>query len=392
MFHLSSSDQAALTQFLRDLVRTPSTSGQEGALAERLSEEMRAAGLTGVHIDKAGSVVGRLGSGEGPVLVYDGHMDHVGVGNRGDWRRDPFGAAVEDGVLYGRGACDMKGGLAALVHGARLLAQAHVALRGTLYVVGVVQEETSEGLAMRVLMEEEGLKPHLVLLAEPSDLKVARGQRGRMTMRVTTRGKAAHGSAPERGENAIYRMARLALAIERLNGRLPHQPPLGTGNITLNVISGGTDTNVIPDQCVAYLDRRLTLGEDEAGAVREITLLAAGEGLQVEVETLGRPDKSYTGYLSEARLTFPAWVTAEEHPLVQATVAAAESVLGTRSPTRLWAFSTDGAYTAGVVGVPTVGFGPGEERFAHTVDDQIRLSDVFAAAEVYAELAQRLLA
>jgi putative selenium metabolism hydrolase len=391
MFQLSPSDRESLTSFLRDLVRTPSPTGQEGAVAERLAAEMRAVGLADVHLDKAGSVVGRLGTGQGPVLVYNGHMDNVGAGNRSDWRHDPFGAVVEEGVLYGRGACDMKGALAAMVHGTKLLIQAQTPLSGTLYVVGVVQEETCEGLAMRLLMETESLKPDFVLLGEPSNLQVSRGHKGRMAIRLTARGRAAHGSAPERGENAIYKMARLALGVEQLNSRLPADPLLGKGSITLNVIAGGNELNVIADACTAYLDRRLTLGEDEAGAVREIALLAAREGIQAEVEVMDYNAQSYNGYPLRARRVFNAWSIAEDHPLVQATVVAAESALGHKPAITHWAFSTDGAYTAGVAGIPTVGFGPGEEHFAHTVDEQIRLADVFAAAQVYAELAQRLL-
>jgi len=391
MFSLSDQDRESLTSFLRDLVRTPSPSGHEGAVAERLMVEMRTAGLQEVHTDKAGSVVGRLGTGQGPVLLYDGHMDHVGPGNPSSWQRDPFGAVVEEGVLYGRGACDMKGGLAALVHGAKLLVQAGVHLQGTLYVAGVIQEETCEGLAVRLLLEELGLKPDYVLVAEPSDLRVARGQRGRLEMRLATRGRSAHGSAPERGDNAIYKMARLALGVEQLNSSLKEGDVLGRGNITMNVVSGGNDLNVIPDLCTAYLDRRLTLGEDEAQAVREIAVLAARVGVQAEVEVMGYQADSYNGYSCRARQVFPAWVTAPDHPLTQATLAAAETVLGRRAETTLWGFSTDGAHTAGVLGIPTIGFGPGEERFCHVGDEQIRLADVFAAAEVYAELATRLL-
>lgn len=391
MFPLSAADEASLTAFLQELVRIPSPSGQEGAVAERLAAEMKAAGLEDVHTDKAGSVVGRLGTGQRPILVYNGHMDNVGPGNRNAWRHDPFGAVIEDGVLYGRGACDMKGALAAMVYSARLLIREQVPLKGTLYIVGVVQEETCEGLAMRLLMENEGLQPDFVVLGEPSSLQVSRGHKGRMIIRLTTRGRAAHGSAPERGENAIYKMARLALGIAELNQRLPLDPFLGKGSISLNVIAGGSEINVIPDMCTAYLDRRLTLGENEENAVREIALLAAREGIQAEVEVPDFSAQSYNGYTLRARRVFNAWTIAEDHPLVQATLMAAEEVLGHRPGITRWAFSTDGAYTAGVAGIPTVGFGPGEERFAHVVDEQIRLSDVFVAARVYARLAQRIL-
>ncbi len=388
---LSDGEQEALTMFVRDLVRTPSPSCQEGAVARRLAAEMEAVGLESVHADRAGNVVGRLGSGSGPVLVFNGHMDHVGAGDLAAWGRDPFGASLEDGVVHGRGACDMKGPLAALVYGAKLLKDAHLPRRGTLYVVGAVQEETCEGLGMRLLMEEEGLRPDFVVLGEPSNLAVALGQRGRMEMRVTTRGKASHGSAPERGDNAIYKMARLALRVEALNGTLADDPVLRKGTVSLTMISGGNDHNVVPEVCTASLDRRLSRGEDETTAVQEIAHIAKEAGVLADVEVLNYRSQSYTGLACEARLVFPAWNTLQDHPLARAAFSAAAAVLGHPPDSVIWRFSTDGAYTAGVAGIPTVGFGPGEERHAHTAEDQIRMADVVTAAHVYARLGALLL-
>jgi putative selenium metabolism hydrolase len=384
---LPDGDCAALTRFVFDLVSTPSPSCHEGAVARRLAEEMQAAGLEAVHADRAGNVLGRLGSGSSPVLVFNGHMDQVGVGDPTAWKHDPFGAVLEDGVLYGRGACDMKGSLAALVYGAKLLRDARLILQGTLYVVGVVQEESCEGLGMRLLMEEEGLRPDFVVLGEPSNLSVALGQRGRVEMRIVTRGRASHGSVPERGDNAIYKMARIALGVEALNETLPHDPMLGKGSISLTMVSGGDDHIVVPETCTAFLDRRLTGDEDESTAVREIARIAEEAGVLAEVEVLDYRAQSYTGLSCEARLVFPSWVTRRDHPLAEATFAAAGSVLGRQPESVIWRFSTDGAYTAGVAGIPTIGFGPGEERHAHTVEDQIRMQHIVTAAQVYAQLA-----
>jgi putative selenium metabolism hydrolase len=391
VFELDAQDKRSLTDFVRDLVRIPSPPGHEGEVADRLAAEMRAVGLQDVHRDKVGSVLGRLGTGAAPVLVLNGHMDTVGIGDSNAWQQDPFGAALKDGVIHGRGACDMKGGLAALVYGTKLLHDAGVSLRGTLYVVGVVQEETCEGLAMRILMEEEGLKPDYVVLGEPSDLRLALGHRGRIELKVTTRGRAAHGSAPERGENAIYHMARLALGVEQLNRSLGTDPILGRASISLNTIAGGQDLNVVPDTCVAQVDRRLTRGEDETGVVKEVLAVADRAGVSADVEVLQHDCPSYNGYRCTAHQFFPAWVTSRHHPLAQAMLAAASARLGHEPDAMIWAFSTDGAYTAGTAGVPTVGFGPGEERLAHTVEERVRVDDLFAAAEVYARLAHSLL-
>jgi putative selenium metabolism hydrolase len=388
---LSDRDQESVTTFVRDLVRTPSPSCHEGAVARRLAAEMTAVGLEEVHSDRAGNVVGRLGSGSGPVLVFNGHMDHVGAGDPAAWAREPFGASLIDGVVYGRGACDMKGPLAAMVYGAKLLKDAGVPLVGTLYVVGVVQEETCEGMGMRLLMEEEGWRPDFVVLGEPSNLAVALGQRGRMEMRVSTRGKASHGSAPERGDNAIYKMARLALGVEALNGTLADDPVLGKGTISLTIISGGSDHNVVPEVCTASLDRRLSRDEDENSALQQIANIAKDAGILAEVEALNYRSQSYTGLACEAHLVFPAWTTLPESPVASAAFSAAEAVLGHSPESVIWRFSTDGVYTAGVAGIPTIGFGPGEERYAHTVEDQIRMADVVTAAHVYARLGALLL-
>jgi len=388
MVEFSLQDERDLITFLRDLIRIPSPSTEEGEVAAWVAEEMRRVGFPEVWVDRIGNVIGRLGSGVGKALLYNAHMDTVGVSDPKSWSHDPYGAEIEAGVFYGRGASDMKGALAAMVYSAKALIDASVALEGSLYVVGVVQEEVCEGLAMRVLIEEEGIKPDFVVLGEATNLQVSRGQRGRLGMRLMTHGRSCHGSAPERGVNAIYPMARIALEIEELNGRLAFDPFLGKGSIAATVIestSGGT--NVIPDSCTLYLDRRLTAGETEAGAVAEIEEIIVRHALDAEVEVLEYEATSYRGYPCHARQYFPAWVLDKDHPLVQVTARAIEETLGYRPGIGKWAFSTDGAYTMGAAGIPTVGFGPGEERFAHTADDQVRLEDVVKAVRVYARLA-----
>ena len=301
-------------------------------------------------------------------------------------------AEIEEGVLYGLGASDMKGGLAAMVYGAKALLDAGVELAGDLYVVGVVQEEPCEGLGVRVLIEEEGIRPDFVVLGEATDLQISRGQRGRMEMRVVVHGRSCHASTPERGENAIYGAAKLVFGVELLALQLPRDPFLGRGSIAVTQIeSAAASRNAIPDMCTLYIDRRLTLGETEAKALAEIQSIVVREGVEAQVEVSEYRATSYTGYRCQAKEFYPPWALDEDHPLVQATARAIRKTLGYRPRIGAWAFSTDGVYTMGVAGIPTVGFGPGEERFAHTVDDQIRLADVFAAARVYAQLATEIL-
>ena len=392
MFNLSSQDRDALIGFLQDLVRTPSPSTQEGEVAQRLAEEMRRVGFAEVTTDRIGNVIGRIGPGRGPKLLYNGHMDTVDVTDLGLWPRDPYGAEREEGVLYGLGACDMKGALAAMVYGVKALVDADVELGGDLYVVGVVQEEPCEGLAMRVLVEEEGLRPDFVVLGEATNLQISRGQRGRIELKVTTRGRSCHASAPERGENAIYAAARLIFGVELLAPRLGNDAFLGQGSLSITQIeSTAASRNAVPDRCVFYIDRRLTMGETEAKALAEIQSIIAREGVKAEVEVTEYCAASYSGYQCQGKEYYPAWVIAKDHPLVQAVAGAVKQTLGYKPRVGKWDFSTDGVYTMGVAGIPTVGFGPGEERYLHTIDDQIRLADVVKAARVYAQLAVEVL-
>ncbi len=382
----------ALATFLQDLVRIPSLSTQEGAVAARLVQEMERVGFAEVRVDRIGNVIGRIGSGRGPTLLLNGHMDTVDVGDVARWPHPPYGAVIQDGILYGRGACDMKGSLAAMVYGVQALREAGIELAGDLYVVGVVQEEPCEGLAMRVLVEEEGLRPDFVVLGEPSNLQVRLGHRGRLEMQVQVRGRAAHASAPELGSNAIHNAARLIFGLELLTARLATDPFLGQGSLAVTEIeSQAASRNALPDCCSFYIDRRLTLGETESKALAEVQHIINTEEVEAEVQVTRYRSRSYTGYATQTRNSFPAWVMPEDHPLVQALVRSVRETLGYRPKVGCWSFSTDGAYTAGVANIPTVGFGPGEERYAHTLHEQIRLNDVVDAARVYARLAVELL-
>jgi putative selenium metabolism hydrolase len=392
MLNLSSQDRSDLIAFLQDLVRIPSISTQEKAVAERLAEEMRRVGFTRVRRDRIGNVIGCLGTSSGRRLVYNGHMDTVSVSDPDVWARDPHAAQIEDGVLYGLGACDMKGALAAMVYGAKALIDAGIHLAGELCVVGVVQEEPCEGLAMQVLVEEERIRPDFVVLGEPTNLQIKRGHRGRVEMKVTVRGRSCHASTPSQGRNAIYDAARLIFGVELLAPQLASDPFLGQGSIAVTQIeSSAASRNAIPDTCTFYIDRRLTLGETEAKALAEIQGIIAREGVEARVHVTEYRATSYTGYECRAKEFYPAWALDDDHPLVQATARVIREMLGYRPRIGQWAFSTDGTYTMGKANIPTVGFGPGEERFAHTVDDQIRLDDVVAAARVYARLAVEIL-
>lgn len=385
-------DKDALVQFARELIQIPSPSGQEGALAQRLAEEMKRLGWQDVRTDRIGNVVGRLGSGEPPILLYNGHMDTVGPGDLRQWKRDPYAAELANGALHGLGAVDMKGALAAMVYAAPAILARAPRLKGTLYLVGVVQEEPAEGLGMKVLVEEEGIRPDFVVLGEATNLQVSRGQRGRVEIRVTTHGRACHACSPEHGRNAINAAARIIFETELLAAKFMTDPFLGPGTLAVTQIeSTAGSRNAIPASCTFYVDRRLTLGETEAKALAEIQQIVARERLKADVAVSEWDIVSYTGYRAHVRDSYPAWVVPEDHPLVQAVSQTVKQTLGYKPRLERWAFSTDGVYTMGVAGIPTVGFGPGDEKLAHTVDDHVKVEDLVAAARVYAALAVQML-
>ncbi len=424
-FRLQPIDREALTAFAQKLIRAPSPSTQEGEVASLTAAEMRSVGFDDVTIDRMGNVIGRIGPERfdtlcvddgavtqsikgGKKLLYDAHMDTVGVGEITNWQRDPFGGQIADGILYGRGACDMKGALAAMVYAGKALIESSPPLTGDLYIVGVVQEETCEGLALQHIVEDEGLRPDWVLLGEPTNLQIARGQRGRMALQIKVRGRSCHASAPERGTNAIYEAARIVVGLELLAPQLDQDPFLGRGTIAVTDINSGSQSsdtlsvdhgvvtqsierNTIPDSCTLYIDRRLTTSETETRAINEVRRIIAREGVRAELEIPVYDATSYKGHRTEKRQYFSAWTVSEENPFLLQVSEAVDAALGFVPHIGKWSFSTDGVYSAGTAGIPTVGFGPGEETYAHTVDDQVRLDDLEAAAQVYAQLATRML-
>ncbi len=392
VFKLSSQQQEALTAFAQTMVRTPSFSGMEGTLAQLVAEEMGRLGFDGVKLDDMGNVVGQIGSGQKPHLLLYTHLDTVGIGNITAWRHDPLGGAVENGVLYGRGAADPKGALASMVYGGGLLKENSTPLKGTLYVAAGVQGEPAEGVAMRYLLEKGDVEPAWVVIGGPTGLQIHRGQRGRLEMHVTVHGRACHAATPGRGVNAIYGAARIIFSLELMASTLAEDSFLGPGSLAVTHIENIERTkNVIPDCCTFIVDRRLTLGETEAQALADVQGLLAKEGVEGQVVVSTVKSVSYTGMPFSERISYPAWATDEKDPLVKRVSKSVQTVTGTKPALRRWEFSTAGVYSMGEAGIPTIGFGPGDERFAHTAEDHIPLRHCFTAAAAYARIARDLL-
>jgi putative selenium metabolism hydrolase len=324
-----------LAALAAELVRTPSPSGQEGAAAQLLYAAMKRQGFHEVWVDPMGNVIGRYGAGRGPRLLFDGHMDTIDVGDRRAWSREPFGGIIEDGILYGRGATDMKAGLVAMIFGVRLLAALDVQLGGDLYVAFVVQEEPCEGMAAQVLFEEEGLEPDFVVLGEPTNLDIAVGQRGRIELDVAAYGRAGHAAAPQQAVNAINAATRLAFAVELLQPQLLTDPILGQGTIAVtHIASTAGSRNAIPDRCDLVIDRRLTLGETEARAVSELQQIIRREGLHADITVTECDVRSYTGYVRRVRKYYPPWLLPEHSPFVRAAARAGRRARAPPPPRR----------------------------------------------------------
>jgi putative selenium metabolism hydrolase len=382
----------ALNQFTQRLIRTSSLSTHEGEVAQLVVEHLKQLGFPDVRVDAMGNVLALIGNGQGPTLLYDAHMDTVAASAPEQWPHPPLDGVIDDGLLYGLGTVDMKSALTSMIYGARQLLPYQDRLNGTLVLAFVVQEEPCEGLAIRVVIEEDGIRPDYVLLGEPTNLQISRGQRGRVMFRVAVEGKSSHGSQPELGQNAIYAAARLVFAVQLMADTLPKDAFLGPGSIAVTSIeSQGASLNAIPDLCKVYLDRRLTLGETVMSAQAQLEAMITRENIPAAVQITTYDEPSYTGLMRVAKEAHPAWVLDRGHPLVAALNQTVQITRGSTPEIGHWPFSTDGVYTMGQANIPTVGFGPGDPRLAHTSREAVRLNDVKAAAHVYAGLAAALL-
>ncbi len=375
-----------VTAFLRAMIAIPSESAGERAVVERAAAEMRALGFDEVKIDGFGNLHGRMGDGP-KVVALDGHIDTVGVGDRSTWTRDPYAGVIENGVLYGRGASDQEAGVATAIYGARIAKDLGLLDGVSLWVTATVMEEDCDGLCWQYILKEGVLKPDVVVITEPTNLQVYRGHRGRMEIEVRTQGRSAHGSAPERGVNAVYKMAPIIREIEALNESLVAgaDPFLGKGSVTISEVrSTSPSLCAVADSCTIHLDRRLTRGETLESSVAEVEALPSVKAAGAKVTVLDYAREGYTGLVYPTQKYYPTWLTAEEDPAVRAAVTAGSIALGRAPVVGKWVFSTNGVATAGMFGVPTVGFGPANEIYAHTPDDQCPVADLTRAMAFYA--------
>lgn len=382
IFKSARNDQEAVAKFLADIVSIPSPSGGEREVVERIGEEMGKVGFDEVRTDGLGSIIGRIGSGK-KIIAMDAHIDTVDVGSRDLWSFEPHRAFVRDGKVWGRGTADQKGGMASMVYAGKLIKELGLEGDYTLLVTGTVMEEDCDGLCWQYLIKEEGVHPDVCVITEPTGLKIYRGHRGRMEMEVEVRGLSAHGSAPERGDNAVYKMAPLVLEIEKLNERLRFDEFLGKGTVVVSQISSvGPSQCAVPDGCSIYLDRRLTAGETKELAVGQIAKIVESAGGRVKVPVY--EGAAYTGKVYTTEKYYPTWTIPEGHPAVKASAAACRGLFGSVPQIDKWTFSTNGVAVCGMHKIPCIGFGPGFEEQAHAPDEWTPVEHLSRAAAFYA--------
>ncbi len=350
-----------LIKFLQELVRIRSLSGEEGKLAGLIKDELVRLGVDSVTIDEVGNVIAWLRRDGDGTILFDGHMDVVPEGDPKNWRRDPYSADIVNGHVYGRGSVDMKGGLAAMVYSINQVGE-----RGPDLIYSfVVHEEDQEGFGVsHVIRSME--RPDLVILGEPTSLNLARGHRGRAEVLVNLRGRTSHSSMPELGDNCIFKACSYLSSLKELE--LPSHPVLGRASVApVNLEVNPGLIPVIPDFCSILLDRRTVLGEVK----RDVEAQLKGKVIRKRL-------RCYTECEEEVEAWFPAWLNEDQYLLELARILGGDLMI--------WRFGTDGSYTAGELGIPTLGYGPGDPEMAHRPDEMVPIKEVESAVEGYARI------
>ena len=387
--------KADIIKFLKEICAIPSVDSLIGPVGERIQEEMRMLGFDEARFDKMGNTLGRIGNGP-KVLVYDSHIDTVGVGDRSDWGWDPFQGKVENGCLYARGACDEKGSTPGMVHGLAIARDLGLLDGYTVYYLGNM-EEWCDGIAPNAFVQADPMvKPDFVVIGEPTKMNIYRGHKGRIELKITAAGRSAHAAVHYLGDNAVYKMINVINQIRDLDRRMRFgmgkHPVLGNASIAVtDVIVRTNSINAVPNQFTIFLDRRITLNEPHDEVIDTIRGLIP-DYLQDEimVEELQYDTPSYTGFIFPLTKYYPAWLLEDSHPLVQAGLRSIHDLWGEDRPLGCWDFSTNGTYWAGKAGIPSIGFGPGDEIYAHSILENVPLEEVVTAAEFYAYLPKML--
>ncbi len=379
--------QKDMTKFLRDMIAIPSESCDEKKVVLRIKEEMEKVGFDKIVIDGMGNILGYVGHGK-HLIGMDAHIDTVGIGEIKNWTFDPYKGYEDDVHIGGRGASDQEGGMASMVYAAKIIKDLHLEDDYTLLITGTVQEEDCDGLCWKYIIEEDKIRPEFVVSTEPTSCRIYRGHRGRMEIKVNVRGISCHGSAPERGDNAIYKMGPIIMDIEKLNKEgLAYDPFLGKGTVTISQIFHKSPSRcAVADGCWISLDRRLTVGENDKTSIAEIQNLPSVKAANAEVTMYEYSRPSYTGLAYPIECYFPTWVIPEESVFCQSMKEGYQKLFNKDPIIDKWTFSTNGVTIMGRYGIPCIGFGPGDEKEAHAPNEKTRKHDLVVCAAMYAVL------
>ncbi|NNF98938.1 MAG: YgeY family selenium metabolism-linked hydrolase [Desulfobacteraceae bacterium] len=374
--------EAELIRFAQELVKLRSYTGQEKELAMFIKDKMTQLAYDQVKVDGLGNVFGVIGNGPTKIL-FDSHIDTVEVNDAVQWSVGAFSGAIVNGKLYGRGAVDMKSAVAASVYAGHAIKKLGLDKGKTIYISTSVMEEDYDGEPVHYLLENSGIRPDYAIICEPSNSQLALGHKGRALIKVDVQGVSAHGSAPEKGVNAVYKMNAIIKRVEALGQKfMGIQGDRGSLALT-KIDSDAVSLNAIPDHCRIYLDRRLVMGEDEQGLAQEMELLLDGTDATWEIHSVA--GKSWKGEDIVLHSFLPAWEIDEAHELTTACVSAFEELNGCKPRMTTWDFSTNGVATS-KRGIPTIGFGPGDDKLAHSRDEHCPVSAIVRAFEFYTNL------
>lgn len=373
-----------ISKFLRDLVAIPGESCDEERVINRIKEEMEKVGFDKVEIDPMGNILGYIGHGK-HLIAMDAHVDTVGIGDRSLWDYDPYEGYEDDEIILGRGTSDQLGGMASMVYAGKIIKDLGLEDDYTLLITGTVQEEDCDGLCWQYIINESRIVPEFVVITEPTSCNIYRGHRGRMEIKVTTRGVSCHGSAPERGDNAIYKMAPILTELKALNENLLNHDFLGKGTLAVSEIFFSSPSRcAVADGCSISVDRRLTAGETGEYAIQQIRNLPAVKAADAKVEMYDYKRPAYTGLVYPTESYFPTWLIEEDHPAAKTLIDAYEGLFKEKPIVDKWTFSTNGVSIMGRYGIPCIGFGPGHEDQAHAPNEKTWKSELVKAAAMYA--------
>lgn len=374
-----------VVSFLKEFIAIRSVTYEEGAAIHFFANKMKDFGFDEVRIDAVGNALGRVGSGK-TTLLYDAHIDTVEPGNDASWGMNPLEAQVVDGVLRGRGAVDDKGCLTAAAFAGRAIKELGLDTDFTLWVSASISEEDVEGSCVKAMLEESNdIQPDYILVAESSDNRIVRGHKGRALIKIDVPGKCAHASAAWRGENALIKSLPIMERIDKYND-FTEDPFLGRGTIEVTKVECDTPSlNTIPGGAVITCDRRISCGESIGDLLREIEpMIADVKGASARIDT--ERVTSYTGYEMECVDYFPSWVLEEQHPLIRAGVAAYRDMFHREPVVGRWDFCTNATHLCGRMGIPAIGYGPGDSSLCHSTDDKVPVSELLDAIRFYAAL------